>query len=267
MPTFLHVHAICSGGKRSAVGKDGRKKRRELQYSTGAVQVVCSARDRASGRQSRHWRRSEREECSLFFEADGRYACRTMPAGWVRMNLQQIRGQPTLWMELIPFFSLSTRRCTGSLSSAHSVALKLAASLRPCLYFIRGRAGPQGLVARGTRSWPTTRSEKMTSLASSRHRRGESAHHQIAQAFPWGFVIGAPALQEKALSNSGMLTTTPLTRYFAGECGFVSAHSRCCSGRVFSHAHCAKPTKKRWSGDRSSRSSSLRSCTASFHAT
>ena len=37
--------------------------------------------------------------------------------------------------------------------------------------------------------------------------------YQIAQAFPGGFVIAAPGLQENAFANSGMLTTTPLMRY------------------------------------------------------
>ena len=51
--------------------------------------------------------------------------------------------------------------------------------------------------------------------------------------------IGCPALQEKARSNSGMFTISPLTRYLPGEWGSVSALTRRFSGRSFSHAHCA----------------------------
>src|ERR1051326_5586433 len=77
-------------------------------------------------------------------------------------------------------------------------------------------------------------------------------HHQTRQAF--GLTIGAPALHENAFWNSGMFTTTPLMRYLPGECGSVMACWRRLSGRSFSQAHCAKPTKKRWSGVRPSRS-------------
>jgi len=47
-----------------------------------------------------------------------------------------------------------------------------------------------------------------------------------------------------------MFTTSPLTRYLPGECGSVMAFARRSSGRSFSHAHCAFPTKKRCSGVR-----------------
>ena len=60
-----------------------------------------------------------------------------------------------------------------------------------------------------------------------------------------GFTMGEPGLQPNAVPNSGMFTTTPLMRYFAGECGSVMARTRRSSGRSFSQAHCAKPTKKR----------------------
>ncbi|MGA7459251.1 MAG: hypothetical protein WBW69_03455, partial [Candidatus Korobacteraceae bacterium] len=36
-----------------------------------------------------------------------------------------------------------------------------------------------------------------------------------------GFNIAEPGLQLNAAPNSGMFTTTPLMRYFAGECGSV----------------------------------------------
>ena len=74
--------------------------------------------------------------------------------------------------------------------------------------------------------------------------------HQILQTF--SRTIGWPGLQEKAWANSGMLATTPLIRQMPGLCGFVAAESRSSSGRWFSHTHCAKPTKKRCSGERPS---------------
>jgi len=42
-----------------------------------------------------------------------------------------------------------------------------------------------------------------------------------------------------------------------GECGFVMAFIRKSSGRSFSHAHCAFPTKKRCSGVSPSRFSAI----------
>src|SRR5664279_3986364 len=81
-----------------------------------------------------------------------------------------------------------------------------------------------------------------------------------------GFTIGCPALHENAVPNSGMFTTTPLIRYFAGECGSVMARALRSSGRSFAHAHCAKPTKNRWSGVKPSRLVSCLSLSALFHA-
>src|SRR5438552_11670419 len=69
--------------------------------------------------------------------------------------------------------------------------------------------------------------------------------------------MGAPALHENARSNSGMFTTRPLTRYLPGECASVRALARRSSGRWFSQAHCAYPTKKRCSGVKPSRISAL----------
>src|SRR5664280_2072674 len=77
---------------------------------------------------------------------------------------------------------------------------------------------------------------------------------------------GRPALALKASANSGILTTTPLIRYLPGECGLVTAIRRRFSGRLFSDAHCAKPTKKRCSGVRPSLTSSFTPFVASFHA-
>src|SRR5438309_11934513 len=54
--------------------------------------------------------------------------------------------------------------------------------------------------------------------------------------------IGWPALHEKAFSNSGMFTITPLIRSRDCECVFVIAQSRSCSGRSLEQSHCAKPT-------------------------
>ena len=50
--------------------------------------------------------------------------------------------------------------------------------------------------------------------------------HQTLQTLSAGFTIGEPALQPKAAPNSGMFTTTPLMRYFGGECGSVIARAR-----------------------------------------
>src|SRR5271168_1401751 len=90
--------------------------------------------------------------------------------------------------------------------------------------------------------------------------------YQTWQTFSGGLTMGWPGLQAKAAANSGMFTTTPLMRYLPGECGSVTACTRSFSGRVFSQAHCAKPTKKRWSGVRPSRCCKVISLVASFHA-
>ena len=44
--------------------------------------------------------------------------------------------------------------------------------------------------------------------------------------------MGWPGLQPQVFWNSGMLETTPLTRYCPGECGSVRARSRDCSRSV-----------------------------------
>ena len=54
--------------------------------------------------------------------------------------------------------------------------------------------------------------------------------YQTRQRF--ALTIGCPALHEKARSNSGMFTTTPLTRYLPGECGSVTASTRESSGSL-----------------------------------
>jgi hypothetical protein len=50
--------------------------------------------------------------------------------------------------------------------------------------------------------------------------------------------IGCPRLQLKAFWNSGMFWTTPFTRYFGSECGFVRACRRAASSVAFSHQLC-----------------------------
>src|ERR1700676_4273235 len=50
--------------------------------------------------------------------------------------------------------------------------------------------------------------------------------HQTLQTLSGGFTMRCPALHENACANSGMLTTTPLIRYSAGECGSVMARTR-----------------------------------------
>ena len=58
----------------------------------------------------------------------------------------------------------------------------------------------------------TAKSTKLTCIRSKR----ASAHH-TRHAF--SLTIGWPALQPKALANSGMFCTTPFTRQRPGECG------------------------------------------------
>src|SRR3974390_472813 len=43
-------------------------------------------------------------------------------------------------------------------------------------------------------------------------------------------IIGEPALQPKALANSGTFETTPLTRHLSSECSLLSACRRACWG-------------------------------------
>src|SRR4051812_43965220 len=88
--------------------------------------------------------------------------------------------------------------------------------------------------------------------------------YQILQTF--SLTIGWPALHENALKNSGMLLTTPLMRYFSGECGLVTAPRRRFSGRCPPQAHCAMPMKKRWSGVKPSMSFNVLPSVAFFHA-
>jgi hypothetical protein len=52
------------------------------------------------------------------------------------------------------------------------------------------------------------------------------------------FTMGASALQWKASWNSGMFETTPLVRYFSGECGSTVARRRLVSSRVWPHQLC-----------------------------
>src|SRR5580658_10916879 len=94
--------------------------------------------------------------------------------------------------------------------------------------------------------------------------RLREVHHQTRQRF--SFTIGWPDLHANAFSNSGRFTTRPLTRYLPGECGSVMAFTRRFSGRLFSHAHCAFPTKNRCSGVRPSRFSRCVFLVWSFHA-
>src|SRR3954453_6899855 len=70
--------------------------------------------------------------------------------------------------------------------------------------------------------------------------------YQTLQTF--AFTIGWPTLQLKAAANSGILVTMPLILAKPGECGSVAACRRLLASRVFSHAHWAKPIKKRCSG-------------------
>src|SRR5664279_1714079 len=92
-----------------------------------------------------------------------------------------------------------------------------------------------------------------------------SPHHTL-HTLSAAFTIGWPGLHENAVPNSGTFTTTPLMRYFAGEWGSVIARARRSSGRSLAHAHCAKPTKNRWSGVKPSRFVSCLSLSAFFHA-
>jgi len=51
--------------------------------------------------------------------------------------------------------------------------------------------------------------------------------------------MGCPALQPKAVANSGMLSRTPFTRMGSGECGSVCTSIRVRAGRIFEHQFCA----------------------------
>ena len=73
------------------------------------------------------------------------------------------------------------------------------------------------------------------------------SNYQTWQTLSAGFTIGRPALQENACENSGMFTSTPLIRYFAGECGSVMARTRRSSGRSLAQSRWANPMKKRCS--------------------
>src|SRR5579872_988054 len=90
--------------------------------------------------------------------------------------------------------------------------------------------------------------------------------YQTLQTFSGGLTMGWPALQENAWVNSGMLTTTPLMRYFEGEWGSVAARSRSSSGRSLAQSHWAKPIKKRCSGVSPSIGRRVLFLVASFHA-
>jgi len=63
--------------------------------------------------------------------------------------------------------------------------------------------------------------------------------YQTRQTFSGGLTMGWPGLQAKAWANSGMFTTTPLMRYWAGECGSTWARMRKSSGRSFAQSHWA----------------------------
>ena len=59
---------------------------------------------------------------------------------------------------------------------------------------------------------------------------------------------GRIRLAAEAFWNSGMLRTTPFTRYLPVECSLACAIMRANSGRVALAPYLAKPRKKRWSG-------------------
>src|SRR5262249_6434589 len=90
--------------------------------------------------------------------------------------------------------------------------------------------------------------------------------HQTLQVFSGGFTMGCPALHANAFANSGIFTTTPFMRFFAGECGSVITPARMSSGRSLAQSHCAKPIKNRCSGVRPSIGSRCLSLVAACHA-
>ena len=71
-------------------------------------------------------------------------------------------------------------------------------------------------------------------VSASRHGRNRpgSGNHQTRQRAL--ATIACPGLHANAVSNSGMLLNGPLTRYWLGECSFVSALSLRFSGRSIS---------------------------------
>src|SRR2546426_821048 len=83
-------------------------------------------------------------------------------------------------------------------------------------------------------------------LASATRYRGRFCHYQIRQA---SFrTIRSPALQPKALANSGMFEIGPLTRHLAAECGSPRTWVRSPSGVDLAAQTCAHPRKNRCSG-------------------
>src|SRR5215471_21636535 len=61
-------------------------------------------------------------------------------------------------------------------------------------------------------------------------------------------IMGEPALQPKAWANSGMLETTPFTRYLGSAWGSVFTLSVASASVMLEHQTWAWPRKKRWAG-------------------
>src|SRR5262249_56980307 len=104
---------------------------------------------------------------------------------------------------------------------------------RICLY--EARSAEDGLPPRGVRA--------AGAVLLSRARTGgvdrpgqphlTAPRYQTWQAFL--ATMGWPALQPQAFWNSGMLETTPFTRYLSGECSLVWAMRRVNWSVMFSH--------------------------------
>src|SRR5580704_6149396 len=67
--------------------------------------------------------------------------------------------------------------------------------------------------------------------------------YQTAHRSDSGLTMGSPALQLKALSNSGMLLSGPRTRYLPGGCGSVETAVRAASERTMDPRHCPSAKK------------------------
>src|SRR5271156_4181212 len=74
--------------------------------------------------------------------------------------------------------------------------------------------------------------------------RGYQTEHRSSGAR----TMASPALQPKALQNSGKFESGPMTRYLLTGCGFVSTNWRCASGRISSPRACPQDMKNCCSG-------------------
>src|SRR5206468_1320960 len=107
------------------------------------------------------------------------------------------------------------------------------------------REDPASSSAFGMARWALT-SKSCSPINPIRIRCIEAILYQTRQAL--ARIMGEPSWQANACANSGMLATTPFTRYLGSEWGSVCARSRASSAEVLAHQTWASPRKKRWAG-------------------